>query len=130
MTDREKEIEELARAIFYSGVAIDGTDIAYGLTSKDSHFHRMAAKLIEAGYRKSEEVRKETAKSIFYVLEKLETEGRAILPLGFLYTGKRAYGVKVKVDKCDYYHCNNDEGCIEAHLEQAEKELAGEKQEP
>lgn len=35
-----------------------------------------------------------------------------------------------KVDKCDYYHCNNDEGCIEAHLEQAEKELAEEQKEP
>lgn len=32
-----------------------------------------------------------------------------------------------KVDKCDYYHCNNDEGCIKAHLEQAEKELAEER---
>lgn len=31
------------------------------------------------------------------------------------------------VDKCDYYHCNNDEGCVKAHLQQAEKELAEEK---
>lgn len=31
-----------------------------------------------------------------------------------------------RVDKCDYYHCNNDNGCIKAHLEQAEKELAEE----
>lgn len=30
-----------------------------------------------------------------------------------------------RVDKCNYYHCNNDNGCIKAHLEQAEKELAG-----
>lgn len=30
------------------------------------------------------------------------------------------------VDKCDYYHCNNDEGCVKAHLQQAEKELAEE----
>lgn len=29
-----------------------------------------------------------------------------------------------KVDKCDYYHCNNDDGCVKAHLDQAEKELA------
>lgn len=28
-----------------------------------------------------------------------------------------------RVDKCDYYHCNNDEGCVKAHLQQAEKEL-------
>lgn len=94
MSSRPKAIEELAQAIFSSGVAIDGTDIAYGLTGNDSHFHRMAAKLIDSGYRKAEEVRKETAKSIFDVLEKLETEGRAVLPQGFLYTGKRAYGVE------------------------------------
>lgn len=31
------------------------------------------------------------------------------------------------VDKCDYYHCNNDEGCVKAHLQQAEKELAEER---
>ena len=27
------------------------------------------------------------------------------------------------VDKCDYYHCNNDEGCVKAHLQQAEREI-------
>lgn len=32
-----------------------------------------------------------------------------------------------KVDECEYYHCNNDEGCLKAHLEQAEKELAEER---
>ena len=32
-----------------------------------------------------------------------------------------------RVDKCDYYHCNNDDGCVKSHLEQAEKELAEEK---
>lgn len=32
-----------------------------------------------------------------------------------------------KVDKCDYYHCNNDDGCVKAHLDQAEKELAEER---
>ena len=26
-----------------------------------------------------------------------------------------------KVDKCDYYHCNNDDGCVKSHLEQAER---------
>ena len=31
-----------------------------------------------------------------------------------------------RVDKCDYYHCNNDEGCVKAHLQQADKELAEE----
>lgn len=32
-----------------------------------------------------------------------------------------------RVDKCDYYHCSNDEGCVKAHLQQAEKELAEER---
>lgn len=32
-----------------------------------------------------------------------------------------------RIDKCNYYHCNNDNGCIKAHLEQAEKELAEER---
>lgn len=27
----------------------------------------------------------------------------------------------------DYYHCNNDEGCVKAHLQQAEKELTEER---
>lgn len=34
-----------------------------------------------------------------------------------------------RVDECDYYHCNNDEGCVKAHLQQAERELAEEKNE-
>lgn len=28
-----------------------------------------------------------------------------------------------RVDECDYYHCDNDEGCVNAHLKQAEKEF-------
>lgn len=28
-----------------------------------------------------------------------------------------------RVDECDYYNCNNDDGCVKAHLKQAEKEL-------
>lgn len=31
-----------------------------------------------------------------------------------------------RVDECDYYHCDNDEGCVNAHLKQAEKELSEE----
>lgn len=85
--DKQKEIEEMAKAIYETGIAIDGTDIAFGLM-EDSHFHRMAAKLYNAGYRNikkllqaestadldeleleffikhNEKVRKETAKDI------------------------------------------------------------------
>ena len=28
-----------------------------------------------------------------------------------------------RVDECDYYNCNNNGGCVKAHLKQAEKEL-------
>lgn len=34
-----------------------------------------------------------------------------------------------RVDNCDYYNCNNTEGCIKAHLRQAEKELKAEVEE-
>ena len=78
MDEREKAIEELAQAIFYSGVAIDGTDIAYGLSDKDSHFHRMAAKLIDAGYRREDKVRRETAIELVKQLKAYFEEIRAI----------------------------------------------------
>ena len=48
--EKQKDIEEMAKAIYETGVAIDGTDIAFGLM-EDSHFHRMAGKLYNAGYR-------------------------------------------------------------------------------
>lgn len=47
--DKQKEIEKMAKAIYMTGVAIDGTDIAFGLI-EDSHFERMARKLVAAGY--------------------------------------------------------------------------------
>lgn len=47
--DKEKEIEKMAKAIYETGVAIDGTDVAFGLID-DSHFERMARKLVAEGY--------------------------------------------------------------------------------
>lgn len=47
--DKQKEIEKMAKAIYETGVAIDGTDIAFGLID-DSHFERMARKLVAEGY--------------------------------------------------------------------------------
>lgn len=47
--DKEKEIERMSKAIYETGIAIDGTDIAFGLID-DSHFERMARKLVAAGY--------------------------------------------------------------------------------
>lgn len=47
--DKQKEIEKMAKAIYETGIAIDGTDIAFGLI-EDSHFERIARKLVEEGY--------------------------------------------------------------------------------
>lgn len=47
--NKEKEIKELAKTIYESGVALDGTDFAFGV-SGDDHFTKLAKKLIEAGY--------------------------------------------------------------------------------
>ena len=62
---KEQQIEEMAREIQKAGVALDGTDFAYGLVDRDDHFHRLAKKLVDTGYRKEDEVRKETAREIF-----------------------------------------------------------------
>lgn len=60
MTEKEKQIEEMAKAIFESGVAIDGIDCAFaavhGANMKDSHFMRIAKHLVcNKGYRKQVE---------------------------------------------------------------------------
>lgn len=47
--NKQQEIEKMAKAIYETGVAIDGTDIAFGLI-EDSHFERIARKLVAAGY--------------------------------------------------------------------------------
>lgn len=39
----------MSKAIYETGIAIDGTDIAFGLID-DSHFERMARKLVAEGY--------------------------------------------------------------------------------
>ncbi len=62
--EKEKKIEELAEAIYKSGVAIEGTDIAFGLYDTDTHFHRMAAKLYDAGYGNVKEAVKEFAERV------------------------------------------------------------------
>lgn len=65
MRDEEKQIEEMAKDIYATGVAIDGTDIAYGVHDNDDHFHRMARKLYKIGYRK----KSDTAKEIIEMLK-------------------------------------------------------------
>lgn len=61
---REEQINEMAQDIFHAGVALDGVDFAYGLFDDDDHFRRLARKLHESGYRKAEEIRKETAMEV------------------------------------------------------------------
>lgn len=66
--DKQKEIEKMAKAIYMTGVAIEGTDVAFGLI-EDSHFERMARKLIVAGYGDVHAAVKEFAeriKMVFY----------------------------------------------------------------
>lgn len=49
MKTREEQVEEMAKAIYATGVALDGTDYAFGVYDDDDHFHRMASALLEAG---------------------------------------------------------------------------------
>lgn len=49
MKTREELIDEMAKAIYATGVALDGTDYAFGVYDDDDHFHRMASALIAAG---------------------------------------------------------------------------------
>lgn len=74
--DNEK-IEETAKAIYNTGVAIDGTDIAFGVFDEDDHFHRMARKLYSEGYRKASDVIDEFANRL---KQKMYYEFEEIIP--------------------------------------------------
>lgn len=71
MKTREEQVEEMAKAICATGVALDGTDYAFGVYDDDDHFHRMANALYSAGYRKLDEVIKD-------VFEGLIVETKAV----------------------------------------------------
>lgn len=81
--DNQKEIEKMASAIYHTGIAIDGTDIAFGLM-EDSHFHKIANKLVNSGYGDTKaavkectaKVRYETAKEILSKVYELVEEAR------------------------------------------------------
>ena len=69
MKTREEFVEELAKAIHATGVALDGTDYAFGVYDDDDHFHRMANALHAAGYRKQSDTVRDFAvrvKMAFY----------------------------------------------------------------
>lgn len=57
--------------------------------------YKDALALINRLEGEKEQIRKGTATEIFDILEKLEEKGRVILPVGFLFTGRGAYGVEV-----------------------------------
>ena len=46
--NNEQEIEEMAKVLFESGVALDATDFAFGVDG-DDHFTRLAIKIVNAG---------------------------------------------------------------------------------
>ena len=64
MKTREEQVEEMAKAIYATGVALDGTDYAFGVYDNDDHFHRMANALYAAGYRKERDTVKEILQMI------------------------------------------------------------------
>ena len=67
MDDKQKQIAEMAKDIYTTGVAIDGTDIAYGVFDNDDHFHRMANKLYVVGYRKQSDTVREFVEKVLKI---------------------------------------------------------------
>lgn len=59
MKTREEQVEEMAKTIYATGVALDGTDHAFGVYDGDDHFHRMANALYDAGHRKQGDIARE-----------------------------------------------------------------------
>lgn len=82
---REEQIEEMAEEIFKAGIALEGTDFAYGLFDDDDHFHRLAKVLFSAGYRKAEDVRRETLKEVLQELYSMIEYEKMGLDDEFLY---------------------------------------------
>lgn len=61
--DKERDIKELAKTIYESGVALNGTDFAFGV-SGDDHFTKLAKKLIAAGYGDTKQAVREFAEKL------------------------------------------------------------------
>lgn len=61
--NNEQEIEEMAKVLFESGVALDATDFAFGVDG-DDHFTRLAIKLVNAGYGNVKQAVKEFAERL------------------------------------------------------------------
>ncbi len=94
--DKEKEIATMANII--ESCVKPSCEECVKFDRPCSHY-KNAEKLFNAGYRKADEVRQGTAKRIFDLLEKLEIEGKATLPKGFLSSGRRAYGIDNVIER-------------------------------
>ena len=97
--DKQKEIEKMAKAIYETGIAIEGTDIAFGLI-EDSHFERIARKLVEEGYGDVREAVNDPAKDIFsWIYKNLVNlnfvTGNVEINLPALDTFAKTYGVEI-----------------------------------
>ena len=75
---KEEQINEMAQEILQAGVALEGSDFAHGLFDEDDHFHRLAKELFDAGYRKADKVREETARQVIkpYSCERFGKNGQ------------------------------------------------------
>lgn len=98
MPKEQKEIEEIAETIFKSGVALDGSDFMFGIDG-DDHFTRLAKKLYNAGYRKADEARKETARELAKKLLACgqESENGEVYPHDIKNVVKELYGVEIEL---------------------------------
>lgn len=63
-TDKKQQIEEMAKTIYESGIALSGVDFAFGLIMTENNFNKLAEAIYKAGYRKEDEVRKEAYKEV------------------------------------------------------------------
>lgn len=63
--------EEIAKVLFESGVALDGTDFAFGIDG-DDHFTKLAMELVKAGYGNVKQAVREFAEKL---KEKMELNG-------------------------------------------------------
>ena len=78
MNTREEQIAEMAKAIYATGVALNGTDYAFGVYDKDDHFHRMANVLYAAGYRKQSDTVREFVEKIGEVALQMRYEASRV----------------------------------------------------
>lgn len=78
MTKEQKEIEEMAKVIEKANQPIEYDEGTYTVTTYPSE-KDIAAELYDAGYRKADEVRKETARELAKKLLACGVERRVVI---------------------------------------------------